>query len=160
MKTLLFFCLCLAGQLVAQTTTVAPTGVKLTPGVQPPSVVLSRFAAGYPNINPVWTLNEDIYSAEYRVEDTNMGRMVNYDREGNLLSIDNELHNDAYPASIGKYYIKKYPHEKYAIWLHEEAAGGKSYFAPRAEGRVWFDAGGKPVDNTKTVKKKSRKKVT
>jgi hypothetical protein len=130
--------------LPAQTTTPEPTGVKLTPEWLPSTVILSKFSTDYPNVKPVWTSYEDgSCSAEYRLEETNMGRIVRYDKTGKLLSLENELRNDAYPTSIGRYYVKKYPHEKYIIWSYEDAAGNKSYYANREQETVWFDRNGK-----------------
>lgn len=155
MKRYLYFLIIALGlqSAIAQTTTPAPAGVKLTPEWLPSTVILSRFSKDYPNIKPVWTSYEDgSCSAEYRVEETNMGRMVRYDKTGKLLSVENELHNDAYPTSIGKYYVKKYPREKYIIWSHQDAAGNMTYYANREEETVWFDRNGKFIPSkTKRV---------
>lgn len=139
-----------------QTTTAQPTGVKLTPNVQPSAIILNKFSAAYPNISPQWTLNESIYSAEYRDPNTNMGRVVSYDTQGNITSIENELANDAYPTSIGQYYVKKYPGERYSTWSWEDGMGNKMYYILRGEQAVWFSTEGKVIPNTNGKKKTSR----
>lgn len=142
--------------LASQTTTAQPTGVKLTPNVQPNTIVLNKFSAAYPNISPAWALHETIYSAEYRSPDTNLGRVVSYDLQGNIVSIENELNSDAYPEGIGRYYTKKYPREKYTVWSWEDGMGDKMYYILRGEESIWFSTEGKLIPNTKGNKATSR----
>lgn len=153
------FILLLAGiglQASCQTTTAQPTGVKLSPNVQPTTIVLNKFSAAYPNVSPAWALQDEIYSAEYRDANTNMERVVSYDKQGNVFSIENELHNDAYPASIATYFIKKYPGEKFTTWSYEDGMGNKMYYILRGEESVWFSNEGKFIPNTNGKKKTSR----
>lgn len=157
MKTLLLLLtLNMAIQLHSQTTTAQPTGVQLTPNVQPPAIVLNNFSAAYPNVNPEWGLQDDIYSADYRDVTTNMGRVISYDKLGNITSIENELANDAYPQSIGNYFVKKYPGEKYKVWSYEDGMGNKMYYILRGEQSIWFSSEGKFIPNTNGKKRTVR----
>lgn len=142
--------------VVAQTTTAQPTGVKLSPNVQPNTIVLNQFAAAYPNISPAWSLHENVYSAEYRNPDTNLGRVVSYDLQGSLVSIENELNSEGYPVAVGQYYAKKYPREKYEVWSWEDGMGNKMYYILRGEESIWFSTEGKLIPNTKGNKVTSR----
>lgn len=147
---LLLFLLTVAADSFSQTPP-EPTLVKFSP----PSIVNTRFLADYPNVKADWTQDGDIYSAEYRVEESNMGRIVRYDKNGNKLSVENELHNDSYPVSIATYYVKTYPREKYAVWSYEETKGSKTYYATRGEEKIWFDKNGRRMSGKVTNDKAS-----
>jgi hypothetical protein len=157
MKTIvLLLALSSALQMQSQTTTAQPTGVQLTPNVQPPGLVLTNFNAAYANVSPKWMLQDEIYSAEYRDVNSNMGRVVSYDKLGNIVAIENELTNDAYPQPIGTYFVKKYPGEKYNTWSYEDGMGNKMYYILRGEQSIWFSSEGKFIPNTNGKKKTSR----
>ena len=149
MKQFILFCLLALARFSFSQTPPEPTLVKFTP----PTIVDARFLTDYPNIKPDWTQEDDVYSAEYRVEESNMGRIVRYDKNGNRLSVENELHNDNYPVSIATYYVKTYPREKYAVWSYEDAKGNKTYYATRGEEKIWFDISGKRLVSKTTTDK-------
>ena len=162
---LVFGLLLLAPLLRAQTTTIEPTGVKFTSNnVEVPSVVVSRFNTGYPNVNPSWSFQDEVYMAQYRENDTFMKHVVTYDSNGNLISAATELTNDNYPVAISNYYAKKYPQEKYVVWSYEDASGNKKYSVKRDQQALWFDRNGKYIpDHTpgekNAIKRKSAQKI-
>lgn len=149
MKRLVFNALLLfATQFYSQTTTPQPTGVQLTPPVHPPALVLNKFSAAYPNIAPTWQLFETVYSATYRDPSTNRQRVVSYDLQANVVSIENELASGAYPLSIERHYTRKYPRENYVVWSWEDAMGSKMYYIVRGEESLWFSTEGRVIPNT------------
>lgn len=150
MKHVLLFTLLLFAQMQFSQTPPEPTLVKFVP----PTIVNARFLADYPNVKPDWRQDGEVYCAEYRVEESNMGRIVRYDKNGNKLSVENELHNDAYPVSIATYYVKTYPRERYAVWSYEDSKSNKTYYATRGEEKVWFDKNGKRL-SAATIKNKA-----
>ena len=143
MKHTLLLSLLLLTTLCFSQPDAEPTGVKLTPAVEPSSIILSKFSYDNPNIRPVWSREDDnVYAALYRDETTNLGKIIRYDMNGNVLSRQNEMENNTYPVAISKYYLKRYPGEKYAVWSYE-SNGNKTYYINREEETVWFNSTGK-----------------
>ncbi len=121
--------------------------------VQPPVIVMTTFTSSY-HANAVWTANDDnTFNGSYIDESSNMGRVIIYDNRGNLLAVENELHNDAYPAAIATHYIKNFPKEKFTVWSHYDTNDSKTYFVNRPQETIWFDRDGKYLQ---TVKKRSQ----
>ncbi|HOZ87465.1 MAG TPA: hypothetical protein PL029_06895 [Bacteroidia bacterium] len=137
--TLLYIFLVLTTATFAQSA-ADPTG--LNQAVQPPAIVMTNFTANY-HTKAIWTANEDnTFNGSYTDESTNMGRVIIYDQRGNLIAVQNELHNNAYPAAIATWYIKNYPREKFVIWSNYDTNDTKTYFANRAQETIWFDRNG------------------
>ncbi|MES2681400.1 MAG: hypothetical protein V4635_16005 [Bacteroidota bacterium] len=151
MKTTLLYIL-----LVLTTATFAQSAadpMELNQSVQPPTIVMTTFTSNY-HTRALWTANEDnTFNGSYVDESTNMGRVIIYDERGNLVAVENELHNNAYPVAIATWYIKNYPKEKFTIWSHYDTNDSKTYFANRSQETIWFDRNG---TYTHTVKKSSQ----
>lgn len=145
-----------SARLGAQTTTAQPTGVKLSPNVQPTTIVLNRFNAAYPNISPEWTYQGDVYNAQYRNPDNNLDRVVSYDAQGNIVAIENELTEKAYPEAIAQYYQRKHPGERFTVWSREDGLGNKMYYILRGEESTWFSEEGRLIPNTGGNKRSAR----
>jgi hypothetical protein len=144
---------------IAQTNT--PVGRDLN-GVDPPAVVTNKFQTDYPNINADWRMDEDNYAAEYRDPATNMGRILVYDRNANLIRTDNEM-KEGYPDMIGNYYTKTYPNEDYKVWSSKDGKGNITYYSNRNDDVLWFDKNGKytktkPGNRVKKSKNATRNK--
>lgn len=145
--------------LVAQTNTTTPTGTtspnppstaQNSPqgGITPPSTITNRFSTEYPNLTPTWQMDGTNYSAQYTDRTTNMGRIVVYDKNGNVIRTESEMGDDTYPQAIGDYYSKNYPSEKdYTIWSSDDGKGNTTYYSKRKSGTVWFDKNGKYMTN-------------
>ena len=121
--------------------------------VQAPSGVSTRFSNDYPNMQPTWTMDGSNYRADYT--DGSLNRSVIYDPSGKMMSKEEMLGNGTYPSTIGDYYTKNYPNEKYEVWSSTDPSGDMSYYTKRNSETVWFDKSGKykKTTKTKTVKK-------
>ncbi len=114
---------------------------------------MTGFSGSNPHVNALWIANDDnTYSAEFRDENTKMGRIIIYDNRGNLLAVQNELHDGAYPVAIEIFYAKNYPQEKFTVWSHYDDSDHKTYFINREQEALWFDRDGRFVE---VVKKKN-----
>jgi len=152
MKTLLFILLSFSNLLFPQSGDI--TTATTSSSSVPPKIVMTAFTGSNPNVKPAWTFSDDnTYSAAFTDEATNMGRIIIYDSRGNLIAVENELHNSAYPAAIATYFIKTYPKEKYKVWSFYDTNDRKTYFINREQETVWFDRDGKFVE---VVKKKNQ----
>lgn len=114
-------------------------------GMTPPSTISNKFNTDNPNIDANWSLDGDNYNAEFKDRNTNMGKNVVYDRNGNIIRTDNEMSSDGinYPSSIGEYHSKNFPSEGYKIWQTEDEKGNKWFYSKRKGGTIWFDKDGK-----------------
>jgi hypothetical protein len=135
--------------LSAQTTNAMPASTN----VQPPSGVSTRFNNDYPNMQPTWTMDGSNYRADYA--DGSNSRSVIYDPKGKMMSREEMLSNGTYPSTIGDYYTKTYPNEKYEVWSSTDTEGNMTYYTKRNSETVLFDKSGnyKKTTKTKTVKK-------
>ena len=97
--------------------------------VQAPSAVATRFSNDYPNRNATWTMDGSNYRADYMEGSVN--KSVIYDPKGKMLSREEMLANGSYPSTIGDYYTKNYPNEKYQVWSSTNADGDMSYYTKR-----------------------------
>ena len=151
MKKLILFAalLACATEFTAQTNTAMPASTN----VQAPASVSTRFNNDYPGMQPAWTMDGANYRADYL--DGGINRSVIYDPKGKMLSKEEQLGNGTYPSTIGDYYTKKYPGEKYQVWSSTNPNGERTYYTKRNSETVWFDKDGKykTTMKTKTVKK-------
>ena len=153
MKTHLFLLLSVITGLLFPQNVNDPAGFAGT-SIQPPSIVMTTFSKSYQNVKALWTLNDDnTFYATFYDETSNMGRIIIYDINGNLVAVENELHNNGYPVAIAAYYIKNYPKEKFVVWSYYDTNDHKTYFVNREPETVWFDRDGK---FTQTVKRKNQ----
>jgi hypothetical protein len=124
--------------------------------VETPAIVTNKFKADHPNVNPLWGMEDDIFSAGYRDELTNTEKIVYYDRYGNIVKVNNEIVFDAHPQAIHDYYKKHHPQEKnYKVYSSTDAKGKKTYYSKGKTGTHYFDEKGKYLetkqDKTKTA---------
>lgn len=121
--------------------------------VQAPDAISTRFNNDYPNLQPTWTMDGSNYRADY--SDGSVNRSVIYDPQGKVMSREEQLNTNAYPTTIGDYYTKNYPSEKYNVWSSTDANGEMTYYTKRNSETIWFDKSGKykATTKTKTVKK-------
>jgi hypothetical protein len=138
------------------------TGTSQHPNV--PASVNARFGTDYPNTSATWRMDGSNYAASWTDKTTNMGRTVIYDKNGNLISNDNEMSNGTYPSGISDYYSQNYPGEDYKVWSSMDSKGNTSYYTMRNGQRVHFDKDGKYTTgigmNNGTGKKKTGTKKT
>jgi hypothetical protein len=113
-------------------------------GVEAPAIVVDKFKADHPNINPLWGMQDDNFSAGYRDEINNTEKIVVYDRYGNIVEINNEVVRAAHPKAIDDYYNKHHPTEKnYKVYSSEDAKGKKTFYSKNKNGTLYFDKNGK-----------------
>ena len=155
----LFFLFLLSGAAnltaqVATTTSIPENSVarKVAPE-DVPNLIVKNFNDHVSNITPSWTDNGQNYVASY-VDTLNFARIVTYDRNGNLLNIQDEQGRTAYPAAIERYHDKYYPNEKFTVWLNTDASGNKTYYFTRNTETVWFDPKGSFVQKSDNMKVK------
>jgi hypothetical protein len=142
--------------LSAQTNNILPVGVQVTPeGVSAPAIVINKFNIDYPNVNPVWQMDNDDYAAAYTDGITNTQHLIVYDEDGNLIRKDIKADNTSYPRAVENYLTKNYPNEKYTVWISEDISGVKTYYAKRNSTYILFDKDGKSISNK--IKKSSNK---
>jgi len=141
--------------MVAQTNTATPDYGNNAP-LSTPNTITSKFNADYPNNNPTWTSDNGTYRAQYMDGTTNMGRSVIYDKDGTMMSREEQLSNTSYPMPIVDYYSKTYPNEKYDVWSTTDKAGNTTYYTNRNDETIWFDKNGKY--KSKTTKSGKAKK--
>ncbi len=129
---------------------------------QVPAVAVQNFTSQNPNATPAWRMDGQNYRASYVDPQSKLGRIVVYDKNGNVVRTENEVDNAHYPSSIGDYYSEKYPGETYQVWLTDEQDGAKAlYYTNRNAETIWFDKNGKimPAQKArKNIKKEPEKK--
>lgn len=156
MKTLctLLFLLLAAVSGHAQTTPAANN--HLDPDSLP-AAVLQKFIAEQPGITAVWKADGENYKAAFTDPTTKLGRIVVYDKEGNVLRRESEIDQQTAPAPIGDYYKKNHPGETYQVWRSEDAGNGQQlYYSGRNLETIWFDKEGTKLTERKAKKKQDR----
>ncbi len=82
--------------------------------------------------------------------ESKLGRVLVYDKKGNVVRSENEVDSTGYPTAIGDYYSDNYPGETFQVWSTDDKTGGKTlYFSNRNEETIWFDQQGKVVPSKK-----------
>jgi hypothetical protein len=128
--------------------------------IKVPSQVMDKFNSDYPNTDVTWGRDGDNYTASYKDQSTQGGRMLTYDKNGTLMYTDSEMNGSGYPAGIDDYYSKNYPNDKYTIWQSDNGKGDMTYYSKGKNGKTnWFDKDGKysskrPGDNMQNTKTK------
>lgn len=155
MKKALFLAgACLSFSVAAQVAHIPedPEARKVAPG-DVPNLIVENFDARGLNTIPSWTDNGETYMAFYR-DSVNLGHVITYDKNGNLLSVQDEQGPTTYPANIERYHEKRFPDEKFTVWLSTDASGNKMYYFTRRKETIWFDPTGNVVDRSKNKKVK------
>lgn len=124
------------------------TGMSPSTNVQTPSTVTTRFSNDYPGMDATWSMDGSNYRADYT--DGAINRSVIYDQKGKMLSREEQMRSNTYPSSIGDYYTKNYPNEKYDVWSSTDPDGTTTYYTKRNSETIWFDKSGKYKSTTKT----------
>src|ERR1700752_1197053 len=133
MKTSIFAALLAFGinAATAQVNTGTNTGTNSGVINVPPDVNV-RFGKDNPYVSPTWTMDGDYYSATFKDKNTNMGRVIVYDKNGTVIRSDNEMGTGTYPDLINDYYRNNYPGEKeYKIWSSMDNNGTTTYYSKR-----------------------------
>jgi hypothetical protein len=126
--------------------------------IKVPSQVMDKFNSDYPNMDVTWGKDGDNYTATYKDQSTQGGRMLTYDKNGTLMYTDSEMNGSGYPSGIDDYYSKNYPNDKYTIWQSDNGKGDMTYYSKGKNGKTnWFDKDGKysskrPGDNMQNTK--------
>jgi hypothetical protein len=138
----LFF---LAGLLPAQTANNPSLDPK-----QLPAVVTENFTRQFPNVTPIWRKDGNNFKVSFVDPESKLGRVLVYDKKGNVVRSENEVDSTGYPTAIGDYYSDNYPGETFQVWSTDDKTGGKTlYFSNRNEETIWFDQQGKVVPSKK-----------
>jgi hypothetical protein len=112
--------------------------------IKVPSQVMNKFNSDYPNMDVTWGKDGDNYTASYKDQSTQGGRMLTYDKNGTLMYTDSEMNGSGYPAGIDDYYSKNNPNENYTIWQSDNGKGDMTYYSKGKNGKTsWFDKDGK-----------------
>ena len=89
---------------------------------------------------------------------TKLGRVIVYDKSGNVVRRENEVDNLVYPGSIKDYYNKNYPGESYQVWSSEDKNTGKPlYYSNGSTETIWFDKDGNMIPARKATKEIEKK---
>ena len=115
-----------------------------TPVVNVPPSVNVKFGSDYPNVSPVWSMENNYYYATWTDNATRMGKTTVYDKNGNVISTENELSSGSWPVTINDYYTKNYPEENnYRVWSSTDGKGNTTYYTKRngqrVQGRPWTE---------------------
>jgi hypothetical protein len=109
-----------------------PTGVKLTPAVSPPPIVLTRFSSEFPNQQGSWSQRGDYYAASFTAD--NRPQVAEFDKTGKRI------------ASYRKISAKEAPDELKSSWrdapseLWERKDTLRTlYFTIEGKDTVWYD---------------------
>lgn len=143
----------LASLLQAQVTLQQNTLARKATPEDVPNVITANFNERVKNMIPSWTDNGETYMASYR-DTLNLGHVLTYDKNGVFISQQDEQGRTAYPAKIERYHDKRYPTEKFTVWMTTDAANNKMYYFTRDTETVWFDPKGNLVDKSPNKKVK------
>lgn len=129
---------------------------------QVPAVVVQSFTTQFPTVTPSWHKDGDHFRVKYIDAQSKLGRVMVYDKEGNVLRTENEVDKAGYPSAIGDYYSDNYPGETYQVWTTDDKTGERTlYFSNRNEETFYFDKEGKVLPSKKTknsIQKDPKKK--
>lgn len=147
--------------LSAQTSNSNDAAQNLDPKLVP-AVAVQNFNAQFPSVTPAWHLDGKDYRASYIDPQSKLGRIIVYDKDGQVVRSENEVDNTGYPSAIGDFYSDNYPGETYQVWSTDDKTGARTlYYSNRNEETLWFDKDGKTLPAKKAtneVKKDPRKK--
>lgn len=136
-------------------------GAEEIPVIDPSQVaaqVVQNFTRDNPGISATWRNDGDNYRANYLDPNTKLGRIIIYNKNGQVLRRENEVDQLKYPDPIKKYYDKNYPGEVYQVWDNEETPGSTTlYYTNRNTETIWFDKHGNLISG-KQVKKMEKVK--
>ncbi len=113
-----------------------------------PGTISKRFSTDYPNTQSNWSQVGTNYRAEYADTASRLTRAIIYDVNGNPVGSESQLGNNEYPRTIGDYYSKSYPNEKYNVWSSQDNTGKRSYYITRESDVIWFDDKGNYQNKT------------
>lgn len=146
----------LTGHLSAQasaTLATDPTAVKTSDG-DVPNVIVEKFQARVPNMRPSWTDDGKLYMASYK-DSLDLGHILTYDKNGNLLFVQDEQGRTSFPAPIERFHEEIYPGEPYTVWMNTDSEGNKRYYITRQKTTWWFDLEGNVIDASGNKKVKN-----
>ena len=118
-----------------------------------PNVVTAQFNGKVKNMIPSWTDNGNTYMAAYK-DTLNLGHVMTYDKNGSLLSTQDEQGRTSYPSPIERYHDKRFPGEKFTVWLITDPTQNKMYYFTRDKETLWFDPKGNIVNRSDNEKVK------
>lgn len=123
-----------------------PTGVRLSPAVQPPSIVNSRFAELFRANNPAWQQRGDLYMTTVANGPENL-RIVYFRPDGELVRTDSLLLDNGRPPHLDRFLDAYDKGKKRPMWLVRDSSGAR-YLAPFAGDTLWFDSAGRLLPRT------------
>ncbi len=125
---------------------------------QVPTAVTGAFTDQNPGITATWRADGQNFRASYIDPSSKLGRIIIYDKEGNVLRREDEVDNVTFPAPINDYYNKHHPGEIYQVWKSDEKANGHSmYYSSRNDETIWFDSEGHVIPAKKAERTKKKK---
>jgi hypothetical protein len=160
MKKLVIFSFMMIGLLgTAQVTssTVIPENVsaRKTEGAEVPNLITEKFRNTVRNMEPSWTNQNNTYMAAYK-DSLNLGHIITYDQNGNVITVQDEQGKTSYPAAIERYHDKRFPNETFTVWQTTDASNNKMYYFTREKETIWFDPNGVVVEKAENQKVKNR----
>ena len=127
-----------------------------TDTITAPIIVGSNFDKDYPNEVAIWHMDGVNYKAWYIDSQTKLRRSVIYDKNGNLVRIDNELEYNEVPVGIINYYSANTNKDNYHVWESLTEKGDK-VFISKMDGKTdYFDKDAKHLTVRPVLKKDDR----
>ncbi len=140
MKKIIFLLLACCGFTFSAQNTGVPTGVRLSPPVKVPSIVLDRFRQDFPRANASWiNEGEEGFVASFKDDSTQLPRMILYSNSGQRLESRKRMESGNYPKLIDKYYINDDPTAQYVVWRHDIAEKPSNFYGIVKADTSWFD---------------------
>jgi hypothetical protein len=129
-------------QVLSAQTNGVPTGVRLTPSPELPSIVNERFRRDFPNVRPDWQQAGDNFTATFLGDSTHLPVTVVYSGTGELLARRSRLQKGSYPQAIDQYYSSERQGEAFDIWREDNKDKAFLYFGVTRSDTLWFGVQG------------------
>jgi hypothetical protein len=129
-------------QLLSAQSNGVPTGVRLTPAPELPSIVNDRFRRDFPNVRPDWQEAGENYSASFLDDSTHLPGTAVYSSTGELLTRRSRLQKGSYPQPIDQYFSSERPGEAFDLWREDNKDKSLLYFGISRSDTLWFGAQG------------------
>jgi hypothetical protein len=111
-----------------------------------PGTIQKKFQQSYPSAAAVeWQAMTDHYKVMF-TDKKNLHHTIVYDKEGKILTREEEMDDQSVMTSIREYFIKNFPDKKDSrVWKVEDETGKISYYSPVEDAVIFFDENGKFV---------------
>mgnify|MGYP006178197303 CR=1 FL=1 len=114
-----------------------------------PPEVEQKFTLEYPEVSARWKIADGLYKAMFINPRNNMGYIIVYDENANIIRREKELEKQEYPQVINDYHARKFPGEGFVVWSAVDSAGNIQYYSPRTEETIFFDRNGQALNDHK-----------